>query len=149
MIALIAIVLVLLCGIIHYEILWRLTGLLPRLRVLPKRAGVLVAVLGAMVSHLLQILLFAVAYFTLTRLAGPELSEAAGTPGFDDHLYFSMETYTSLGFGEVFPHRQLRLLVGIESITGLLMISWTASFTYFEMQRLWQRTTAAPSPVIP
>jgi hypothetical protein len=134
---LVAIALITLCGFIHYETLWRLTRILPKLSVKPRRAGVLVAVLGAMMSHLAQILVFALAFFGLGRMAGPALVESGATPGFADHLYFSMETYTSLGFGEMFPLRELRLLVGIESITGLVMISWTASFTYLEMQRLW------------
>ncbi|MDB5947629.1 MAG: two pore domain potassium channel family protein, partial [Ramlibacter sp.] len=52
-------------------------------------------------------------------------------------LYFSIETYTSLGFGDVFPLGQIRMLAGMEALTGLLMISWTASFTYLEMSRFW------------
>jgi len=27
--------------------------------------------------------------------------------------------------------------MGIETLTGLLMISWTASFSYLEMRRFW------------
>ncbi|MGD8933935.1 MAG: two pore domain potassium channel family protein, partial [Gammaproteobacteria bacterium] len=30
-------------------------------------------------------------------------------------------------------------LVGMESLTGLLLITWTASFLYYEMQRYWDR----------
>lgn len=52
--------------------------------------------------------------------------------------YFSIETYTSLGLGDIDPLGQLRLLTGIEALTGLLMISWTASFTYLEMSRYWK-----------
>jgi hypothetical protein len=29
------------------------------------------------------------------------------------------------------------MLAGVEALTGLLMISWTASFTYLEMNRYW------------
>ncbi|HHO59743.1 MAG TPA: two pore domain potassium channel family protein, partial [Thiotrichales bacterium] len=28
-------------------------------------------------------------------------------------------------------------LTGIESLTGLVLITWTASFLYYEMQRYW------------
>ena len=43
----------------------------------------------------------------------------------------------AFGFGDVYPVGQMRLLAGIEALTGLLMISWTASFTYLEMGRHW------------
>ena len=34
----------------------------------------------------------------------------------------------------------MRILAGMEALTGLLMISWTASFTYLEMGRHWKVT---------
>lgn len=53
-------------------------------------------------------------------------------------LYFSGETYTTLGLGDIYPTGSLRLVTGIEALTGLLMRSWTGSFTYLEMRRYWQ-----------
>jgi hypothetical protein len=31
----------------------------------------------------------------------------------------------------------MRLVAGIEALVGLLMIGWTASFTYLDMSRHW------------
>ena len=56
-----------------------------------------------------------------------------------DCVYFSFTTYTTLGFGDVVPHGDLRYLTGLESLTGLLLITWTASFLYLEMTRYWDR----------
>ena len=56
-----------------------------------------------------------------------------------DEAYFSAETYTSLGFGDVVPNGSLRLLAGIEALNGLLMIGWSASFLFIEMQRHWTK----------
>jgi hypothetical protein len=33
---------------------------------------------------------------------------------------------------------EMRLLAGIEALVGLLMISWSASFTFLEMHRDWR-----------
>ncbi len=44
-----------------------------------------------------------------------------------------------LGFGDIQPHGAIRNFVGLESLTGLLLITWTASFLYFEMQRYWNK----------
>jgi len=54
-----------------------------------------------------------------------------------DCAYFSFTVYTTLGFGDIQPNGHLRYLTGIESLTGLVLITWTASFLYFEMQRYW------------
>jgi hypothetical protein len=137
MIALLAIVLVITSAFIHYEVLWRLNQLLPRLRLVPARATVFIAVLGAFVSHFAQIAVFACAYYFIQSESGADLAGNATTVDFGTALYFSTETYTSLGFGDIYPLRLVRLLVGVESMTGLVMISWTASFTFLEMNRYW------------
>ncbi len=56
-----------------------------------------------------------------------------------DSVYFSFTTYTTLGFGDITPFGHLRHLVGIEALTGLVLITWSASFLFIEMQRLWNR----------
>ncbi|MEZ5329103.1 MAG: ion channel [Verrucomicrobiales bacterium] len=137
MIPLLAIGLVIASAFIHYEFLWRLNLILPRIRVYPRRAGVLIAVLGAFVSHFCQIAIFACVYYTIQVYAGGDLASSARDYSFNTLLYFSTESYTSLGFGDIYPLRSLRLLVGVESIVGLVMISWTASFTFLEMNRFW------------
>jgi hypothetical protein len=41
----------------------------------------------------------------------------------------------------------VRVVSGLESLTGLLLITWSASFTYLEMSRLWDvRRGEGPSP---
>jgi hypothetical protein len=57
--------------------------------------------------------------------------------GFQDCLYFSVVTYTSLGFGDHVPVSHARLIAGVEALNGLLLIGWSASFTYLAMERYW------------
>jgi hypothetical protein len=135
------------CTLLHYECLKLLNDFLPRAAIIENRAKVL-AVLGeAMISHLSQITLFAGAYhllrdtFSLGGFGGP-FKDA-----FSSFFYFSIETYTSLGMGDIYPTGSLRLVTGIEALTGLLMISWTASFTYLEMRRY--REIAPPEKGLP
>ena len=56
-----------------------------------------------------------------------------------DNVYFSYTSYTTLGMGDIDPFGHIRHLVGLESLVGLLLITWTASFLYLEMQRYWER----------
>ena len=47
--------------------------------------------------------------------------------------------FTTVGFGDIVPTGPLRLLAGMEALTGFVLITWTASFLYLEMNRLWRQ----------
>ncbi len=131
-----AVVLVTLSTFVHYEVLRLCNEHLCRLHWIAGRARVLLAIAAAFGSHLAQIAFFAAAYWLLHDTAlGSLRGQVSNSPL--TFLYFSAETYTSLGFGDVYPGGAMRLIAGLEALTGLLMISWTASFTYLEMGRHW------------
>ena len=52
-------------------------------------------------------------------------------------IYFSSVVYTTVGFGDLLPVGALRILTAAEGLAGLAMITWSASFTFLAMQRLW------------
>lgn len=128
--------LVMLVVSVHYEMLHRMTLLLPKIQV-RHRFRIVVAVLGALVAHVLEIWIFAVGYYVLisTELVGTLTGNFTGT--LLDCGYHSFVTYTSLGFGDIVPTNHLRFVTGIEALTGLVLIAWTASFVYVEMRRFW------------
>ena len=121
---------------IHYEFLFRLTAALPAMRI-RHRYRIVVGVLGALFAHSVEIWIFALAYFFMHRSG--TWGELRGN--FDGSLldcaYFSFTPYSTLGFGDIEPIGAIRYLTGIESLTGLLLITWTASFLYLEMQKYW------------
>ncbi len=132
---------VFLCSIstlLHYECLKLLNDFLPRAALIKNRAKVLAALGGAMISHISQIVLFAGAYFLLRDKFGLGGFGGHFKDAFSSFLYFSAETYTTLGMGDIYPSGSLRMVTGTEALTGLLMLSWTASFTYLEMRRYWK-----------
>ena len=51
--------------------------------------------------------------------------------------YLSFTTFTPLGYGDIEPFGILRFLTGIEALAGLVLITWSASFLFVEMQRYW------------
>lgn len=136
--AIVSIALMLISTLIHYEALSLLKAGLGKVRIVPQRAKVLVVVLGAMASHFLQVLVFAAAYFLLRDKFGLGTFGGEFQDYFASFLYFSTETYTSLGIGDIYPLGAMRMLTGFEALTGLVMIGWTASFTYLEMARYWK-----------
>ena len=49
-----------------------------------------------------------------------------------------MATYTTIGFGDLAPVGPIRFLAGTQGLVGFVLISWSASFTYLEMERCWR-----------
>ena len=91
----------------------------------------------ALIAHALEVWIFAVAYYAMhhSEAWGGLSGNFNGT--LTDAAYFSFTTYTTLGFGDIEPTGHLRFLAGIESLTGLVLITWTASFLYLEMRKDW------------
>ena len=112
---------------IHYEVLRGLSAGLPVLR-MPSRGKLLMVIFATFLAHAVEILLYALAAYALDPR--PLLFSTA--------LYFSAETYTSLGYGDIVPSGDLRLLAGVEALNGLLLIGWSASYTYIAMERFWR-----------
>ena len=81
--------------------------------------------------------MFALAYHFMYWADGWGTFEGNFSGSIFDCAYFSFTTFTTLGFGDIVPIGNLRYLTGIESLTGLVLITWTASFLYFEMRRNW------------
>ena len=118
------------CVVIHYAAMRRLYRS-PRLDTRP--AGVLFFVVAMLVVHVAEIWLFGMAYYLLSGTLFGEVSD----PSFAGCIYFSASAYTTLGLGDVFPSGPLRAVTGTEGLVGLVLIAWTASFTFLHMQRAW------------
>ena len=133
---------VLLSVLVHYE------GLLfvsRRLKTTsgPRRTNVLYAILSMLGLHVMEIWIFGIALWLLlqwpecghilTNVGGP-----ASVSGLLDSVYFSAMTYSTVGYGDVAPVGPVRILAGTEGLFGLMMIGWSASFTYLEMERFWR-----------
>lgn len=132
----ICIVLLVFTTVIHYEVLRALTVGLPAFGI-PPRAKLLVVIFGAFFAHAAEILLYALAIYMLVHTFSLGTLGAAGRFSLNVALYFSAETYTSLGYGDFVPSGDLRMLAGVEALNGLLLIGWSASYTYIAMERFW------------
>ena len=122
--------------VIHYEMLRLLSVLIPRLRI-KHRLRVLIGVFGTICAHIIEICLFGLAFYLMVRAGG--FGDLAGS--FDgslvDSIYFSFTNYTTVGYGDISPQGSLRFLAGVEAITGLSLITWSASFMFMEMTQFW------------
>ena len=123
---------------IHYEFMYRFTLLMPRLNI-RHRFRIVLGVFGALTAHAAEVWIFAFSYFVMHNADGWGILRGNFEGSLLDCVYFSFTTYTTLGTGDIEPIGDLRYLTGLESLTGLVLITWTASFLYLEMTRYWDR----------
>ena len=136
LISLVNVIIVAIVVLIHYEFLWRINKYLPNMQV-RHQYRIVFGVAGAMFAHTVEIWVFACAYhFMINYLEwGSLVGNLEG--GILDYFYYSFTSYTTLGFGDITPVGEIRYLTGIESLTGLVLITWTASFLYLQMENQW------------
>lgn len=123
------------CVFIHYGFLAGISYQLDKLP--PRRLYLLAHVFSGLIAHILEIFVFAVAYFFQLKYLQVGSLEGDFNGSFLDCFYFSFTSYTSLGFGDIEPEGWLRFTAGIEALLGLMMITWTASLLYLAMQQQW------------
>lgn len=87
-----------------------------------------------LILHLVEMAVWAAAY-----AAGGVL------PDFETALYFSMTSYTTVGYGDVIPSVTWRLLGPIEAAVGVLMLGWSTSIIIAAVHRMYNaRMSSAP-----
>jgi len=81
-----------------------------------------------LILHNVEMLMFGLIFYVSCEWY--DFGALINADNFVDYLYFSAASYTSLGFGDIYPHGPMRLFAGIEALVGLIMIGWTVAFTY-------------------
>ena len=130
-----SLVTVALCITVHYEALNGMAKLVHR----PERHRwmVMLMMYGLLLAHVVEIGIFGFGYMIAQDWL--ELGTITGTgDGLFDFMYYSAMVYTTVGFGDQIPDGALRMLTSTEAIAGLALITWSASFTFLQMQRLWR-----------
>jgi uncharacterized membrane protein YcfT len=123
--------------LIHYEGLVIVSRRLGRANS-HSRVKVLYAISSLLLLRVLEIWIFALALWGLLQWAAAG-SIGPGVTHLFDYVYFSAVCYTTLGFGDLVPLGPIRFLAAVESLAGLVLIAWSASFTYLEMERFWRK----------
>ncbi len=120
---------------IHYEVLTHLSEKHFK-REWPSRLLLPVGVLIVILTHVIEIWVFAFAYLLIFLFNG--VGDIVGEFNYTilDYVYFSFVNYTSLGYGDLVPIGHIRFIAGTEPLVGLVLIAWSASFLYIEMQRI-------------
>jgi hypothetical protein len=123
--------------LIHFEMLNALSSLIPK-TLIRHRIRVLIGIFGALVAHVIEIWVFAIGYYFMVSYTGFGTLTGSFNNSLMDCAYFSFVSFTTLGFGDIVATGDIRFLAGLEALTGLVLITWTASFMFIEMQKQWK-----------
>lgn len=127
------------CVLVHYEGLSLLWQWLSRRHESHRRRKVLYGIFGVLALHVAEIWIFGLAIWCLLQF--PNTGSIAGVHplGLLDAVYMSAATFTTVGFGDLAPVGPIRFLAGTVALNGFVLITWSASFTFLEMERFWRR----------
>ena len=87
----------------------------------------------AVLAHLVEISLWAVFYAWRHIM-----------PDIESSFYFSVVTYTTIGYGDLLPPLHWRLLAGVEGLTGILMCGWSTAFFFAIVSRMYGVAAKTP-----
>lgn len=82
------------------------------------------------ILHVVHSLIWAVAFYMIPAIQGDFTN-------FAETLYFSIVTFTSLGYGDI-TLSNWRLLSGFEAINGIMLIGWTTAIMFTILQNLFK-----------
>jgi hypothetical protein len=85
--------------------------------VLGQTIALLTAVLGLFFIHTIEVWAWAALYLFLEIV-----------PTFEDALYFSTVTFSTVGYGDITPPPAWRLLCALEGVNGFLLIGWSVAY---------------------
>ena len=122
------------CVAVFYEIMAHIWVLLTKLEGHP-RAQIFVTVMASFLGHTIAVWAFGLVYYALSNWFHFGALEGRIDHEILDYVYFSVVSYSSLGLGDVYPVGGLQLLVGVEAITGLILIGWTITYTFIVTER--------------
>jgi len=83
-------------------------------------------VLLMFLASLIEVLVWAVVYLWLNAIEGVEQA-----------FYFSMVTFTTLGYGDVVLQERWRLLASFEAANGIILFGWTTAIVMAVVHRVY------------
>jgi hypothetical protein len=108
----------------------------PRLHLM----GVMVATAAVLeVAHALEILVWAWTYDIIQAAAAPD----------SDLLYFAFVNFTTLGYGDITPVREWRLIGPLTAMNGVLLFGWSAAILFEVLRKTLDHVGLTGDDLIP
>lgn len=98
-------------------------------------------------QKMLKVLLFSILFFTVIHVTHSLVwafcyylipQTAIEFSNFTEAAYFSMVTFTTLGYGDISLSSDWRLLSGLEAINGIMLIGWSTAMMFSLIQNIYK-----------
>jgi hypothetical protein len=92
--------------------------------------GILSTAMVLLMLHIFEAFLWAILFL--------QLPAQAGLKNFHDAFYFSMITFTTLGYGDITLAHEWQLLTGVEGMVGIVVFGLTTALLFAVIQKIWK-----------
>lgn len=100
------------------------------------RLAIHLGVLAVFFCHTVCVWMYATVYWLLVEVMEFGSLQGQFEPGYLlSYVYFSVITYSSVGYGDIFATGPIRIMTGVEAVNGLILIGWSTTYTYFAAER--------------
>ena len=96
----------------------------------PLYRAVIWTAVALLLLHFIEVVLWALFYFMLP--------DNAGLNNWPEAIYFSIVTFTTLGYGDITLSPEWRQLSGMQAMVGIVVFGLTTAILCTVIQRLWQ-----------
>ena len=102
------------------------------------QAAILVAFLGLLALHTVEVLGFAVVYRMLLGWGGLGGFGGSYDVSWDGLIYFSGINFATLGYTQIEASGPIRMVNMMQSLGGFMVLTWSATFLYSVCERAWR-----------
>jgi len=95
-----------------------------------------VAVIWVLIMWMFLSICLQASLWALTYIANPDITSL---PDAQAAFYFSMVTYTSLGYGDIVLTGDWRIMSAIQAANGLIIFGWTTALIFYYIQAIFEK----------
>jgi len=88
-----------------------------------------------MAAHVFEVLVWSLAYFIV-----------GAAPGGSNLVYFAYVNYTTLGYGDIVPVEDWKLLGPITAMNGVLLFGWSTAVIFEVLRKTLMLVSRTPAP---
>jgi hypothetical protein len=88
--------------------------------------------------HMMETLVWALTFYLLP--------ETQSLKTFEEAVYFSLVTFTTLGYGDIILDEKWRILSGMAALNGMLLVGWSTALLFTVVQRTWRLSHTPKTP---
>ena len=108
----------------------RFSGVVQSPRLFPKALLVSVFTAWMFLGMVIESLVWAAYYLVNANIVLPDVATA---------VYFSLVTFTTVGYGDVVVSGDWRLLAALQAANGAILFGWTTALIFYVIQKVYRQ----------